>query len=426
MDQKTVERIEAEEEVLDALRNMILSCGASSFVGHAILTLDEQFFPDVWRGDLHSIRRLTIRLLTYAGLGDRVVRIVSFEDMSASDFHSEVSRLRSERMPSDSALFLGVDDDGCLVFGVDPAAVSDSELLLAALTREVASAFRDACGLCHPDPVSEEQLVDLTTVYLGFGAITTKLSSRHRQWGSLSGRSIKTHMATRYLGALPTIDMVFALAAQTVVRDCSSDTRRRIERDLETNQRHMFRAARRRLRRDRGSLYRSLGLSEEVVRSMGAESLQHHLPPMQADQERTTDSATPPNSGQPIFRRRVDSEMLWSIALAALGGLLGAQFHQVPPIVIGVIVGAIVGRIAGRESVRFYCSAPACAQKIPKQAATCPRCGGFVAGTIAQDESHFDAQELYFDAHRRDPANNGHSQVASRLGYQRKTANAVD
>src|SRR5687768_4896596 len=70
---------------------------------------------------------------------------------------------------------MGIEDGVCR-FGVSDATLSDAEMLIGTLGHEAAHAYREHHGLVVVSRDVEEQLTDLTTIYLGFGFFTLQSS----------------------------------------------------------------------------------------------------------------------------------------------------------------------------------------------------------------------------------------------------------
>ena len=68
--------------------------------------------------------------------------------------------------------------DGVYRFGVKDTELRDEQALIGTLGHEVAHAYRTHHGLVVASRDTEEQLTDLTTIYLGFGVFT--LESSHQ------------------------------------------------------------------------------------------------------------------------------------------------------------------------------------------------------------------------------------------------------
>ena len=71
---------ERREWLLDQLGELIGRCGSDRFVAGPLFEPAPRFFPDPWEPSLRGLRVLTLRLMTYAGLGHLKVETGVFWD----------------------------------------------------------------------------------------------------------------------------------------------------------------------------------------------------------------------------------------------------------------------------------------------------------------------------------------------------------
>ncbi len=226
---------EEREAILNAIHGLIEACGHQCFVAGHVLLPDDRYFPDRWRPDALGCRRIALRLMRYAGLEKL--------DASMEVFHG-VARVDDSHHVGAAAVFYGIEEDMAL-FGIDASQLNDSQAVVGALCHEVAHAYRAYHGLEVEDRDREEMLTDITTIYLGFGVMTTNITSRHRS-AALDGSSLVGHeWSHSSLGYLSPQAMAYSLALQTVVRSYGDTSTGETEKFLEPNQRKMYRAAKR-------------------------------------------------------------------------------------------------------------------------------------------------------------------------------------
>jgi len=144
----------------------------------------------------------------------------------------------TEEHSPDHWTFVGIDGNTCR-FGAAKHNLGDPESIVGVMCHEVAHAYRAFHDLNEPDSTLEEELTDLTTVYLGFGLITTNSSLLYRTSGDLWSTSYSLK-ASGYLSP-PT--MSFLLAIQALCRGMSSSRIRHISGALERTQKACFRAS---------------------------------------------------------------------------------------------------------------------------------------------------------------------------------------
>lgn len=227
---------EEREELLDALAELVEQVGAEPLIRAPLLLPREDYFPDPWTPDEAGIYRLARRLLRYAGLGDLDVSVELF---SEDDPARHDPWVHSERHSGAAAWFAGIHD-GVVDFGANVEQLDDPLGLTAALAHETSHAFRFHHGLMVDDLTTEEQLTDLTTVYLGFGLLTTNVALRHRSQ-VIAGTLGASRYQRTMLGYLSPQTMSFLLACHQLVRD---EAAKGVVRELESNQAHYYRKAR--------------------------------------------------------------------------------------------------------------------------------------------------------------------------------------
>lgn len=187
------------EWCLDQLADLIRREGSDRFLASPIIGPTPQCFPDPWTPDVAGARRVALRLMSYAGLDEFDVQLERF---STEAWHP--ARVLDSQSPPIAAgrhavaLFAGIEEGVCY-FGVADRHLGSPEILVAALSHEVAHAWRRTKGLETGDEATEEYLTDLTTVYLGFGILTCNAAYRYRS-GSLFRTSYYSHDSTGYLG----------------------------------------------------------------------------------------------------------------------------------------------------------------------------------------------------------------------------------
>ena len=161
-----------------ALETLIAARGEETFLTAPLLFPEDRFFPDRFTPDAPGVAALAKRLLGYAGLSHLGVHIDTFEN------EQEIQELGLDGKASKwshrgaAAWFAGIERGTCL-FGIETSKLSDALGLVAAMAHEVCHAFRQAHRLVRPERDMEEKLTDVTTVYLGFGVLTTAAAQRY-------------------------------------------------------------------------------------------------------------------------------------------------------------------------------------------------------------------------------------------------------
>ncbi|WP_437785649.1 hypothetical protein [Sorangium sp. So ce1097] len=238
--------------LIRSLHELIERRGVEPFVAAPLLEPTAEFFPDTWAPSARGVKIVLLRLLSYAGLQGLRAHVELFAQPTLARDELWGSSFRHRGA---AAWFAGIEDGTCR-FGVDARKLTAPEALVGVLCHEVAHAYRQHHGLVGEDRDVEEQLTDLTTIYLGFGVLTVNNTDRHRASGSRDLRTV-THESHGYLSPQA---MSFLLAAQVLGRRAKAREQRRIAQLLEPNQAAFYEAACEHLGGDLDKLARRLGL----------------------------------------------------------------------------------------------------------------------------------------------------------------------
>jgi hypothetical protein len=234
------------ERPLDQLTRLVLAAGADTFVAAPIVAPDDRAFPDRWTPDAAGVERLLRRVLGHAGLGALELEL-SIDAYAETEIQVDAQgRAQITGHRGTAAWFAGIRGRTCR-FGVDVNGLADPGQLAGTLAHEAAHAYRHYHDLVARDPALEEQLTDLTTVYLGLGILTANASVRYRS-------DARGYRST-HGGYLSVQAMCWLLAAQVVAR---GEPPRGVARWLDTTQAACLRAACGLL--DRDALIARLGL----------------------------------------------------------------------------------------------------------------------------------------------------------------------
>jgi hypothetical protein len=395
---------EVQQGLLDALKTLISRKGHERFIRAPLIETTPRFFPDAWQPDLDGVRALALRLLAYAGLEELDVDVEPFvneEDVLWPGLVQGESHSRQKH--GTAAWFRGIEE-GCCLLGVDLALVTDPERLVGVLAHEVAHAWRFHHGLMVEDSELEEELTDLTTLYLGFGILTVNGTYRYRARGEVSGGMVSTEWSFASGGYLPLEAMCFLLAVQAVARRMDSGEVRHLQRQLEPNQAASFRHALQELEPEKEALAETLRIPSPerwpppwtelpvpaALRAAPVSSPVLHTVPEPEVPEREPLY----NEGRPVFRfrrTRPFAAFLWPfvgvLLLIPLKAFLGTQWTLL--IVPASLVAALVLK-------RDYCSGTGCEVILEEGVTVCPSCGGTVAGVIERLRDRFDAEADYW------------------------------
>jgi hypothetical protein len=383
--------------LIDAVAELTRSQGFSQFVVAPIVEPTPQFFPDKWAGGDASLGRLVRRLLHYVGLDEVGVAV---------EIHREDARGGAAPAPPGSGgVWLdGVERKVVTVMAAGPT-LRDPTNAVAATARAVAHAFRDLHHLGSKDGQDNERLIDVTSVYLGFGLLTTEASLR---FFSTSAGGFRSNRSKFQLGSLGPVAMAYLLGIQAVARGLDKPARKRLASHLQPNQAGFFRAAVAELEPRREWLVEKLGLPapdtwppppdlDELTAPLEDE-LEDAEPEERKDEDKGIVGL---NEGKPVFRveRSMAGRLGKVIIMGTLmgGGLIARSIKGIeismPKMIMGGLVLAALGMLIGRLFEDVRCSEPKCGAPLERDMTVCPRCGGTIVGAIKNPKERLAAEE---------------------------------
>ncbi len=384
----------AREWLIEQLAALVKTRGVGPLAHSPLIEPSEDFFPDPWAGGEPSVRRLARRLLLYAGVEDYPVEVTVLDEGNISAGTSGVS-------------FEGLRK-GSLEFAVQAAAMRDPLIVVPAMARAVAEAYRRVHRLSVGDDAPRQRLVDVTAVYLGFGLLTANAALRHAGAGGGWGRR-GSRTRTR-LGFLDPQSVGFLLAIQLEVRQLQGRAYRKVLRKLMANPAGFVRAATPILERLEPSLSEQLGLPpreqwppppdlDVLLAPFEDEDEDEQAEPEERkDEER---GVLGMNEGKPVFRVERSKALRLAKMLAlptVMLGMLAGRMQvgiDIPMWQAGVAalgLGAL-GLGVGRLLPDRRCSEPKCGTTLDPEMKVCPRCGGTVMGVISHPKERLAAEE---------------------------------
>jgi hypothetical protein len=244
--------------LLGELGRLIAQRGPGTFLDAPILEPTPRDFPDPFEATAAGVRVLLRRILGHAGLGALEVELATFSSPDVVRELDDHGRAKAWGHDGAAAMFYGIEGGSCL-FAVAEERIQEPVTLVATLCHEATHAWRAAHGLVNADTDLEEQLTDLSTVYLGFGLLTTNGAYLYRASSEEDGAKAYTRWSHTRAGYLPPEAMSFLLAAQVRARGLGWWARRRLAGKLETNQAAYFRWALSALR-DAAEVREALGI----------------------------------------------------------------------------------------------------------------------------------------------------------------------
>lgn len=236
-----------QARIIEQLGVLCRQCGPERLLDARILRPRPDDFPDPWSATEQGVGILARRLLKHTHLHQLAVKVQLYDHRTIGGPHYDAP-----------AWFAGIDRDASgqltAVFGVHRDTMVEPNRLVATMAHETAHCFRRFHGIEVTPLDVEEQLTDLTTIYLGFGVLCTNGALLVRLHGGARSTSRSGYVAPQVLA--------FALAAQVVARDWGRLKQIGLTQWLEPDQRVYFKRALKALRADPKELRRLLGIDE--------------------------------------------------------------------------------------------------------------------------------------------------------------------
>jgi hypothetical protein len=388
-----------------SLHDLINKRGIGQFACALLLTPSDDDFPDPWDGSVRAAHRITQRLMQHAGIGNLSISLTALpDDEAAADDVWDAGT---------AGWFSGIDR-GRARFGIQPKEIGDPHSVVGIMAHEVAHAWRQSHELVDPDRDAEEHLTDLTTVYLGFGILTTNVSERFRSWKKLRASAYQL----KSMGYLPPTAMSWLLALQASVRDDRNE-RATIRRYLERNQGGWFDESMEEIAADsryldalmlppRESWPRAVRRPVTVVDPRPDEVREAPSPSERGETTRNAgQTAYRIDSSRPAIRLFLGAWFGLIAGLIATGiALAVAEMLRITNTMMISLVagGAVIGAIVALSRPRSYrCSDISCRALVPRDATVCPHCGSLFARTLTQREwRDVQAQDFERNAARMD------------------------
>jgi hypothetical protein len=381
------------ERLLDALARLVRQRGVAQLVAHPVLLPEAEYFPDDWQDGPEGVVILLRRLLHYAGLGDHHIHLSVYENMEHATYDTHGV---GHGAAGAAAWFAGIQGEVCH-FGVERRELRDVEELVGTLGHEVAHAYRAKHELVVTDQRVEEQLTDLTAVYLGFGVFLLNSSSSFKTGGySASGDRLLWEKRAR--GYLSPARIAFLLGAQSVVRDAPAKERKRIAATLAVNHRKLYLDACALLGEETDALRGRLEVPEPEDWPRPP-SLKRLVPPVTVEEEDRiidVESARAPRKRAPTATRVVSHHAKLLAVVGATVPFVLAYFELFEGVTLLAAsgAGAVLGWGLGRAWHSSHCSA--CEEPVDRDATRCTSCAVvFESADVPEEDEEGEESEEY-------------------------------
>ncbi|HET7539112.1 MAG TPA: hypothetical protein VFK05_04550 [Polyangiaceae bacterium] len=382
------------ERLLAGLAHLIRLRGPETFLAAPLLLAEPQYFPDQVGPRAEGVATLLRRLLAYAGLAPKRL-IIEIYASSQADPHV-VHKGGKEA----AAWFMDIAD-GVYRFGVKETELRDEQALIGTLGHEVAHAYRHHHRLAVKTRETEEQLTDLTTIYLGFGIFTLE-SSYQFKTGHYDTQGRRLLFERQGRGYLLPGQLAYLLGAQLATRGVREDLLQRALSSLSDNHRAAVKTAVAELRADQPALLQSLSLPP-IDDWPSPRGLNDAVAPLPETEVVIRDHAE--SKQEPSRRTRVAFRVAGS--RAALGLIIGFTLGSTMAVVAEMqqlfwpcVAGfAALGAWFGHGRAAPTCSG--CGRTVELDAAHCPHCELELVGDIKTKLDLFEAEEHHRTAERK-------------------------
>lgn len=390
-------QLSAQTQHLDKLWQQALDIlGPEPLLCAPLMTMSGELFPDRWREDLGSARRVLVRTLAYLGISvpDLKVEVV--------DEDSSMVPPRLGHRQELVAWFLRWDDQvPCIALG--QASLAKPALLLPSLVRAGIHAFLVREGKLGSQEHASA-LLDVMGICLGWGIVLTHASHVLVQ---SSGRATYTQLTQ-----LPPAAMATCLAFFASARRLDPKSARGIAKALAPNQRDAFDRAFRAIQGQTLALPEALLKLPEPsawppmwslpLRVQDARDAIKNLAPLEKKQEAqgVQRGIVGKNKGKPVFmvRRRLSMRIMkfgvGSVFAASM--LLRADPSlqiNTGQLMLGGAALVLLGGVVGFFLHEQRCSDAKCDARLKADDKVCPRCGGDIRGVISNAKERLSAED---------------------------------
>lgn len=395
---------ERREWLLDELATLCAKRGFETLVYAPTLEPSSEYFPDEWTPTVGGVRRLIARLMAYADLADVEVDLRVFDSRERPDPDDDEDYVPQHQ--GVVAWYAG-NRDGVARFGLDLRKAADPVGLTGVLCHEVAHAYREHHALGVADRKLEEQLTDLTTVFLGFGFFTASAAFVSSSRGSLRGGWVYTQFSVSRGGYLPAGEVAFLLAARAIARGDGKKSVAHLRGELPANQSHALKLSWKLLAGDPAALRARLGVPDDWPPDREMVPVELAIEARAGDDRKleSTPARTPADTRRPTFRVPRSHTTLLGFVGASLGLIVAVTvFDEWQTSALAFIAGGVLTGVAfGRAWRGDYCAYAECGERLRPDDTHCPGCHRLVAGRIAHASERLEAEEAWEERQRLEP-----------------------
>lgn len=386
-------------ELAEALGALIAGQGAARFLAGTIIEPTARFFPRGFEPDADGARAVLSRLLRHVGIDPRTI------ELRAGEPNDELSIWLEDEEEDGGGDDEGGAADERLVFSINHAALAASPptMTAAQIARETSRAWRRVHGLREEEADVEEALVDVTSVYLGFGVLATNGTHHYEASGQQVGGYAITRWSHSYVGVLGAEAMCLLLGLQIVARRLDRGERKRIGGLLGANQEALYLRHLRHLDgegEETGGLLARLGITEAMREAAELDEAPTTTAPSfgrDAPMAPMAPLPSAPNAGRDIFVVRDDQRVGYGVRGVLLGalvaGIAGGNGAPLWLCIVLLTAATAQGVYRGRKQVSWLCTDAECREHMDIDSTYCPGCGGRVAGVLRHANDRLAAEE---------------------------------
>lgn len=295
---------------------------------------------------------------------------------------------------------MGIEAGVCR-FGVSDSTLADEEMLIGTLGHEAAHAYREHHGLVVVSRDVEEQLTDLTTIYLGFGFFTLQSSFQFKT-GHYDASGQRLLYERKMLGYLRPGQLAFLLAVVLVARKRDSEFDE-VLAGLAPNHADAVQKAHEELMPERARILSELRLPPEPdwPEPVELETLLRPLGPAIVNvADHAAEQREWGRENKIAFRVRSNKRVIGAFSGVSVG--FASNFADVGVFMWVLVVGlGYVGFIVGRRIQASRCSS--CEHWVKPRSTRCGFCSTRLVGEIETQADRMDAEERYFAERYAEP-----------------------